>query len=169
MSNFTKWNLAYKIFQTLPIFSKFLWNLIFIFLGSHKKFSLVLLHITNYIYSTWKMKMLFKVFVYWKLKLLNFLMDFVLTSHVHIQPSLKLLVVNTKETDQSKCLHFRDVLFSWDQVYFKGFSGSLISSLIIFREWWLTSLLLWIGRFTWSIVIFSHVSAVQNKSLTISC
>ena len=39
-------------------------------------------------------------------------MDFVLTSHVHIQPSVKLLVVDTKETDQSKCLHFRDVLFS---------------------------------------------------------
>ena len=114
--------------------------------------------------------MLFKVFVYWKLKLLNFLMDFVLTSHVHIQPSVKVLVVDTKETDQSKCLHFRDVLFSWDQVYFKGFSGSLISSLIIFREcWFLTSRLLWIGRFTWLIVIFSHVSAVQNKSLSISC
>ena len=44
-------------------------------------------------------------------------MDFVLTSHVHMQPSVKLLVVDTKETDQSKCLYFkclyfRDVLFS---------------------------------------------------------
>ena len=39
-------------------------------------------------------------------------MDFVLTSHVHMQPSVKLLVVDTKETDQFKCLYFRDVLFS---------------------------------------------------------
>ena len=39
-------------------------------------------------------------------------MDFMLTSHVHMQPSVKLLVVDTKEKDQSKCLYFRDVLFS---------------------------------------------------------
>ena len=41
----------------LPVFSQFLWNLKFIFLGSRKKLSLVLL------------------FVNWKVKLLNFLMN----------------------------------------------------------------------------------------------
>ena len=61
----------------------------FIFLGSHKKLSLVLLQITNnYIYNPWKvqkrmqygLKIIFwdKIFVHWKLKLLNFLMDFIL-------------------------------------------------------------------------------------------
>ena len=37
-----------------PVFSQILWKLKFIFLGSHKKLSLVLLQITNYIYSPWK-------------------------------------------------------------------------------------------------------------------
>ena len=31
-----------------------LWNLMVIFLGSHKKFSLVLLQMTTYIFSPWK-------------------------------------------------------------------------------------------------------------------
>ena len=35
----------------LPVFSKFLWNLKFPFSCSHKKLCLVLLRITNYIYS----------------------------------------------------------------------------------------------------------------------
>ena len=64
-----------------------MWNLTFIFSGSHKKFSLVLLQITNYIYSPWKMKkknailflkFWYKVFVPWKMKLLNFRMESVL-------------------------------------------------------------------------------------------
>ena len=38
----------------LPVFSQFLWSLKFIFSGSGKKLSLVLLQITNYIYSSWK-------------------------------------------------------------------------------------------------------------------
>ena len=55
MSNFTKWNVAYEIFRISPV-SQFLWNLTFIFSVSHKKFSLVLLQVTNYIYSRWKCK-----------------------------------------------------------------------------------------------------------------
>ena len=35
----------------LPVFSRFLGNLKFIFSGSREKLSLVLLQITNYIYS----------------------------------------------------------------------------------------------------------------------
>ena len=47
MSNFTKWHLTHEIVRILPAaFSRFLWNLTFIFSGSHKKFSLVLLQIT---------------------------------------------------------------------------------------------------------------------------
>ena len=38
MSNFTKCRLAHVIFRILPVFSlQFLWNLIFIFSGSHEK------------------------------------------------------------------------------------------------------------------------------------
>ena len=67
----------------LPVFSQFLWNLKFIFRGSHRKLSLMLLQITNYIYSPWAKSVKknvikifwYKVFVHWKLKLLNFLMD----------------------------------------------------------------------------------------------
>ena len=33
-----------------------LWNLTFIFSGSYQKFSLVLLQLTNYIFSPWKMR-----------------------------------------------------------------------------------------------------------------
>ena len=38
----------------LPLFSHFLWKLKFIFLGSRKQLSLVLLQITNYISTSWK-------------------------------------------------------------------------------------------------------------------
>ena len=38
----------------LPVFPQFLWNLKFIFSGFHEKLPLVLLKITNYIYSPWK-------------------------------------------------------------------------------------------------------------------
>ena len=82
MSNFTKWHLLHEIFRILPLFSQFLRNLTFIFSGSHAKLSLVLLPITNYIYSPWKvLKRVWycKVFVEWKLKLLNLLMDSILT------------------------------------------------------------------------------------------
>ena len=47
MSNFTKLHLTQEIFKVLPVFSQFLWNLILIFSGSHQKFSLALLQITN--------------------------------------------------------------------------------------------------------------------------
>ena len=53
--NFTKLHLVQEIFRILPVFSQFLWNLTFIFSASHEKVSLVLLQITNYIYSPWKM------------------------------------------------------------------------------------------------------------------
>ena len=46
MSNFTK---------NCENTGKILWNLASIFSGSHKKFSLVLLQMTNYIFSPWKM------------------------------------------------------------------------------------------------------------------
>ena len=36
------------------LFSQFLWNLKFIFLGSHKNYFLELFHITYLIYSSWK-------------------------------------------------------------------------------------------------------------------
>ena len=73
-----------KFSELYLFFSQFLWNLTFIFSGYHEKFSLVLLQMTNYIYSTWKMQkrmqyglnlFWYRVFVHWKLKLLNFLMD----------------------------------------------------------------------------------------------
>ena len=66
-----------------------LWNLTVIFSGSHKKFSLGFLQMTNYIFSPWKMlkktviyfKLFwYKEFVHWKLKLLNFLVGSVLIS-----------------------------------------------------------------------------------------
>ena len=48
MSHFTNYILHTKIFILLPVFSQFLLNLTFIFLDSDKKFSLVLLKMTNY-------------------------------------------------------------------------------------------------------------------------
>ena len=66
------------------------WNLTFIFSGSHKKFSLVSLQITDYIHKPLKnvnkkailFRILwYKVLVHWKLELLiNFLIDSVLNS-----------------------------------------------------------------------------------------
>ena len=53
-SNFTKWKNEILRMTILPVFSQFLWNLKYIFSGSHKKLSLVLLQITNYVYSPWK-------------------------------------------------------------------------------------------------------------------
>ena len=53
MSNFTKLHLSLEIFKNLPVFSQFLWNLTLIFSDSHEKFSLVLLQMTNYIFSPW--------------------------------------------------------------------------------------------------------------------
>ena len=52
ISNFTKWNLTHKNLPILPVFTQFLWNLKFNSMGSHKKLSLVLLQITNYVYSS---------------------------------------------------------------------------------------------------------------------
>ena len=92
MSNFTKWHLTHEIFRILPVFSQLSWNLTFIFSGSHEKYSLLLIQLANYIYSLWKMQekdailfkfFWYKVFVHWKLKLLNFLMDIVLTCGYH--------------------------------------------------------------------------------------
>ena len=67
----------------LLVFSQFLWNLKFLFLGSHLKMSLILLQITSYIYSAplksvkknviWLEISWYKIFVHWKLQLLNFL------------------------------------------------------------------------------------------------
>ena len=80
-SRFTKWHLTHEIFRILPVFSQFLWTLTFISSGFLEKFSMVLLQITNDIYSPWKKKLKnpilfklfwYKVFVYWRLKLLNF-------------------------------------------------------------------------------------------------
>ena len=42
-------------FWKLHILDVILWNLTFIFSGSPKKFSLVLLQMTNYFFSDWKM------------------------------------------------------------------------------------------------------------------
>ena len=85
MSNFTKWHLTHEIVRILTAFSRFLWNLTFIFSGSHNKFSLVLLQITISTSTALKnvkkkiaifFKLFwYKVFVHWKLKLLSFLVD----------------------------------------------------------------------------------------------
>ena len=80
-SRFTKWHLTHEIFRILPVFSQFLWTLTFISSGFLEKFSMVLLQITNDIYSPWKKNLKnpilfklfwYKVFVYWRLKLLSF-------------------------------------------------------------------------------------------------
>ena len=47
--------IKHEIFRNLPVFSQFLENLAFIFSDSHEKFSLVLLRMTNYIFSPSKM------------------------------------------------------------------------------------------------------------------
>ena len=56
MSHFTELNLTHEIFRILPMFSQFLLNLTFIFSDSHEKFSLVLIQMTNYIFSPCKMQ-----------------------------------------------------------------------------------------------------------------
>ena len=82
MSNFTKWHLTHEV---LPVFSPFLWNLTFIFSDYQERFSLMLLQTTNYILKNVKKNAIFfklfwqKDFVYWKLKLINFLVDSVLS------------------------------------------------------------------------------------------
>ena len=81
-SSATKSHDAHEIFRILLVFSQFLRNLTFISSDSHEKFSLVLLQMTNYIFSPWKMQkknamcfklFWYKVFVHWILRLLNFL------------------------------------------------------------------------------------------------
>ena len=69
-----------------------LWNSTIVFSGCHKKFSLVLLQITSYIYSLKNLKknaicfklFWYKVFVLWKL---IFLMDFVLKEQLLVLSS----------------------------------------------------------------------------------
>ena len=56
VSNFTKLHLTHEIFRILPVFSQLLWNLAFIFSGSRKKRSFVLLQMTNYMFIPWKME-----------------------------------------------------------------------------------------------------------------
>ena len=86
MSNFTKLHLSHEIYRYKPVFSQFLWNLTFIFSDSLEKFSLMM---TNNIFRPKKkvkknaifFKLLwYKVFVPWGLKLLDFLVEWVLIS-----------------------------------------------------------------------------------------
>ena len=82
MSNFTRIvKTKVKVWKFL-VQDVILWNLTVIFSGSHKKFSLEFLQMTNNIFSPWKMfkktvicfKLFwYKEFMHWKLKLLNFL------------------------------------------------------------------------------------------------
>ena len=85
MSNFTRIVKTQVKFWKLHVLDVILWDLRFIFSGSHRKFSLVLLQMTNYIFSPWRCKkecnirlFWYNVFVHWKLKLLSFLEDSVL-------------------------------------------------------------------------------------------
>ena len=83
-----------------------------------RNFSLLLLHITNYIYSTWKMQKRmqyglnysgyrYRVFVPWILKLLNFLMESIL---IH---------TNAKQTGSFHILiHSSDLIDQHDHVTF---------------------------------------------------
>ena len=48
ISNFTKLHLTREISRIIPVFSQFLWNLMFIFSNSQEKFSLVLLCISQF-------------------------------------------------------------------------------------------------------------------------
>ena len=83
MSNFTKLYLSYEIFRILAVKSQFLWNLTFIFLDLF--FGVItddLLHLKplkNVKKNAIFFKLFwYKVFVHWKLKLLNFLVDSIL-------------------------------------------------------------------------------------------
>ena len=78
MSNVTKVVNTQEKFWKFHVKDVILWNLTFIFLGSRKKYSSVLLQTTNYIYSPCKMLkknaipfklFLYKNLVHWKLKL----------------------------------------------------------------------------------------------------
>ena len=72
----------------LPVLSQFLWNLKFMFLGFHEKLPLVLLQITNYIYSPWNgwkrmrygLKYLVQGFCPLKIKITQFSNGFLLLS-----------------------------------------------------------------------------------------
>ena len=65
MSIFTKWHLTYYYDydddddddddDDYYYYLQFFWNLTFIFSDSPEKFSLMLLQMTNYIFSPWKM------------------------------------------------------------------------------------------------------------------
>ena len=89
MLNFTKLHLTHEFFRILTVFSQFLWNLTIILSDFHEECSLVLMQKTNYIFSIWKTKkkecniffklFWYKVFVHLKFKLLNFLVDSVLS------------------------------------------------------------------------------------------
>ena len=89
MLNFTKLHLTHELFRILTVFSQFLWNLTIILSDFHEECSLVLMQKTNYIFSIWKTKkkecniffklFWYKVFVHLKFKLLNFLVDSVLS------------------------------------------------------------------------------------------
>ena len=95
MLNFTKLHLTHEFFKIkfftwiLTVFSQFLWNLTIILSDFHEECSLVLMQKTNYIFSIWKTKkkecniffklFWYKVFVHLKFKLLNFLVDSVLS------------------------------------------------------------------------------------------
>ena len=89
MLNFTKLHLTHEFFRILTVFSQFLWNLTIILSDFNEECSLVLMQKTNYIFSIWKTKkkecniffklFWYKVFVHLKFKLLNFLVDSVLS------------------------------------------------------------------------------------------
>ena len=123
MSNFTKWHLTREIFRILLVFSQFFWNLTFIFSGPYKKFSLVVLQITNYIYSPWKnvkniaifFKLFwYKVFVHWKLKLLNFLVDSVFKRGWKTRNSAIQIVL--QQFCKTSCTKFPVALFTFTAV-----------------------------------------------------
>ena len=119
----------------LRVFSQFLWNLKFIFSGSRKKLSLVLLQISYYIYSplknvkkniVWLKIFWCKGFVHWKLKLLNFLLYSVLILYgennfchqVMVEWFVIQILLNFKIFKLSKNLsptHYRAQIFIYKQ------------------------------------------------------
>ena len=66
MSNSTRIVKTQVKFWKFHVEDVILWNLTFIFSGSHKNFSLMLLQITNYIHSPWKIVKLSCLFLWWK-------------------------------------------------------------------------------------------------------
>ena len=100
MSTFTKRHLTHEIFRILPLFSLFLWTLIFIFSGPHQKCLWCYYRklITSIALEKCKknnailfLLFWYKVFVHSILKLLNFLVDSVLNSYLSREPSVYLL------------------------------------------------------------------------------